>query len=573
MYTTETPSVSNLIRCLERLEKIANTENDTLNLCRQLGNRLNRLFGVHVSALLELGPVSTLYQARPSHPPSAQQQRELPAPLRLVIDKLQKKPHCVQPFELPKRVFNDLRSNPQSTANVITMPVYHQDQLWGLILVCPPSYMKQGNDLHWFLYALSEKLGDALHPKGQEQRPPLWNQAIKSLPQLVCLLDKYGRILHTNQHAANWRQASQYPHTGITLHEFLHPKCNLTNCQLLKACTPEQLAMGCGRTLLCQNMDGSSKREWLLRLQALEDKTMTPESCYVAIMEDITASEALHSAWRSYNTQLEDQVLERRHQSNRLHKQLNAEIKAHAADKEALRGALRQQCDLSSQLLNAQETERRRIASELHDSIGQSLSSIKFNLEYWLEEASKQMIDDRHNAIPDLNAISIQCEHLKSTINELRHIAMGLHPAVLDNLGLLVTLEWLCREYQETHSDLELLKTLNANEDEISQPAKLALYRICQEAFNNIAKHAAAHHVELRLSSVRNHLVLTIHDDGKGFAQKVHNFPASTGLGLTSMRERAEQLSGNFSIESGPGLGTTIRITIPRDPTQIQEAG
>lgn len=568
MYTTETTSASNLTRYLERLDKIVQTDSDTYTLCRQLSKMLSRLFGVRSSGLLELVPTPTLYQARTTQTLSSQQPLTLTPALQSVVDKLQHGPHNAQPFPLPDQIMNDQTPAAQSDLNTLATPLYRQEKLWGLLIVYPPPTCTVLNDLHWFLYSLSEKLSRILRPPQRTTRAPLWHKAMQSLPQLVCLLDKQGRILHTNQHAENWRQTPSRSPTGTTLHTFLHPDCRLPHCQLLKACTPEQLAIGCGRTLLCQNVDGHVKREFLLRLQALDERTMTPESCYVAIMEDITASEALHSAWRSYNTQLEDQVLERRAQSNRLHQQLNAEIKAHTADKAALRQALKQKSQLSSLLLDAQETERRRIASELHDSIGQSLSSIKFNLEYWLGTHAKQRQPPR-----DLSPVTAQCEQIKTTINELRHIAMGLHPAMLDNLGLVITLEWLCREYQETYPQLRLLKTLSVTEDEISQPAKLAIYRICQEALNNIAKHARANHVELRLSRVRRQLVITIHDDGKGFQQQIKSLPESSGLGLTSMRERAEQLHGNFTIESAPELGTTIRITIPQEPTQIQEAG
>ena len=567
MYTTETPSISNLTRCLERLEKRMRADCDTHTLCRQLGTMLSRLFGVQYSGILELGPVTTLYKARTTHTLSSQQPITLSTALQSVVNELHQAPPSAQPFELPDHVFNCQTNTPQNTASALATPIYAQNKLWGMIIVCPPVNLPNLNDLQWFLYALSDKLSHILRPAKTDQPAPLWNQAMKSLPQLVCLLDKDGRILHSNQHAASWRQTPQHSHKGITLHEFLHPDCNTSNCQLLKACTPEQLALGCGRTLLCQNVDGSSKRELLVRLQALDGRTAAPESCFVAIMEDITASEALHSAWRSYNTQLEDQVLERRAQSNRLHQQLNAEIKSHTADKAALRQALQEKSLLSSQLLNAQETERRRIASELHDSVGQSLSSIKFNLEYWLG-TTRQHPDDL-----DLSPITAQCEQIKSTISELRHIAMGLHPAMLDNLGLMITLEWLCREYQETYPQLRLLKTLGVTEDEISQPAKLAIYRICQEALTNIAKHARARHVELRLSSIRGRLLLTIHDDGRGFKQQATPRTNSSGLGLTSMRERTELLNGSFNIESAPELGTTLRITIPQEPTQIQEAG
>ncbi len=132
---------------------------------------------------------------------------------------------------------------------------------------------------------------------------------------------------------------------------------------------------------------------------------------------------------------------------------------------------------------------------------------------------------------------------------------------MLDNLGLISTLQWYCREFQALHPEYRIeLKTL-LEEKIIPEELKVVLFRIAQEALNNVAKHSKAEWVTVSLSSDGGGISLIISDDGQGMDfNSVNQSSTSWSLGLISMRERAELTGGKFSIESAPGQGTTVRV-------------
>ncbi len=141
--------------------------------------------------------------------------------------------------------------------------------------------------------------------------------------------------------------------------------------------------------------------------------------------------------------------------------------------------------NLTSQLLLAEENERKRIACELHDGLGQSLSAIAFNIRITLEK----MGDKVKTEFEPLGAIM---PIIQQSMEEVRRIGMNLRPALLDDLGLLPTIEWLIREYQRTHPSIHVEKHIEINETQVPDPHKTVIYRILQEALNNIAKHSEA---------------------------------------------------------------------------------
>jgi two-component system, chemotaxis family, CheB/CheR fusion protein len=224
---------------------------------------------------------------------------------------------------------------------------------------------------------------------------------------------------------------------------------------------------------------------------------------------------------------------------------------------EALRESENRLRVLSSQLLTAQETERKRIAMELHDSIGQMLTAIKFKAENILQEKEKTRAKDE-----SLEAI---ISMIKETIEEVRRMQMDLRPSTLDDLGVLATLAWFCREYQKIYSHIHIEKEIGLQENEVSTPLKVVLYRLTQEAMNNIAKHSQADLVRLSLRKKENKIEWVIIDNGMGFDLEEILSPEGSkrGLGLTSMRERTELSGGTFTIESTKGKGTTIRASWP----------
>ena len=219
---------------------------------------------------------------------------------------------------------------------------------------------------------------------------------------------------------------------------------------------------------------------------------------------------------------------------------------------------------LSKQLLNAQESERRRIARELHDSIGQSLGALKMQLEITLSRVNQRI---NRSLAGDFTTVMSM---IQDAIDEVRRMAMAVRPPMLDDLGLVATLSWFCREYQASHPEITIEKSIDIGEEEIPDPLKSTIYRIMQEACNNIAKHSKANRVRVSLGKIGGLLELGIEDDGEGFIVEnaVSTKSVPKGFGLTSMRERAELSGGIFSLQSNIGQGTAVQVRWPLDTRQ-----
>jgi len=216
---------------------------------------------------------------------------------------------------------------------------------------------------------------------------------------------------------------------------------------------------------------------------------------------------------------------------------------------------------LSAQVLSAQEKERKRIAAELHDGIGQTLSAIKFSVE----STVRQLQD--HIPEQDLTLLQNIIPKMQGAIEEVRQISMDLRPSILDDLGIVATLSWFCREYRSDFQDLELMLETATYEEDVPAELKVVIFRIVQEALNNIAKHASAQRVGLKLRNNGLALELEIVDDGVGFEVTDVSEKRSRvegGMGLVSMRERAEYSGGQFQLRSVPGQGTRIWVSWPQ---------
>jgi signal transduction histidine kinase len=212
---------------------------------------------------------------------------------------------------------------------------------------------------------------------------------------------------------------------------------------------------------------------------------------------------------------------------------------------------------LTSQLLNAQEKERKLVANELHDSIGSFLSVIKIRLEKIISQMEQG--GTAPDSLKSLSSITQQA------IEECKRMQTNLRPSILDDLGILTTLDWYCREFQKTFSHICIEKEIDLSENDVPHSLKTVIYRVCQEAMNNIAKHSKANLVTFSLRKNNGPIELTIQDNGQGFDMKDISSMESykRGMGLSSMRERAETLGGSFTIESAKGSGTIIRVSWP----------
>lgn len=209
---------------------------------------------------------------------------------------------------------------------------------------------------------------------------------------------------------------------------------------------------------------------------------------------------------------------------------------------------------LSTQLLTAQENERKRIALELHDTIAQSLVTIKFTLAQKL----KQMGNPEP---PEGITIESVVDLVQANITEVRRLMTALRPSLLDDLGILATINWHCREFQSIYQDITIEKNLHVDESDVPHDLKIVIFRILQEAMNNVAKHSRASSILLFLNRDNGTLELSVKDNGKGFdyQEALSNVTHTKGLGLIGMKERAELSFGSFSITSRKNEGTHIQ--------------
>ena len=212
---------------------------------------------------------------------------------------------------------------------------------------------------------------------------------------------------------------------------------------------------------------------------------------------------------------------------------------------------------LSSQLLEAQERERKRVARELHDGIGQTLSAIKFRIENTIGGFDTRKQAESVSALKGLVVMAQQA------VEEVRAISKNLWPSILDDLGLLTTISWFCREFGEMHPGVSIEEEMSLQERDIPETLKIVIYRVLQEAMNNIARHSEADQVHLCLKAEDGFIEFVVRDNGVGFDREGSASPEGLdrGLGLASMKERTELSNGTFSIDSRRGKGTTIRAS------------
>jgi PAS domain S-box-containing protein len=220
----------------------------------------------------------------------------------------------------------------------------------------------------------------------------------------------------------------------------------------------------------------------------------------------------------------------------------------------ALEKSHRQLRLLSNHLQAVREKERTDLARELHDSLGQSLTSIKFGLYLLQKEVGKNGSQSNGAIVDRFAEIN---KRLTETIGAVKGISTELRPGVLDKFGLAAAVEWQCREFSRRtgiKSDVKLPRA------KVNLPAEssTALFRILQEALTNIARHAQASEVKVLLRGGKQSVSLTIADNGRGITHDELSAPMS--LGMLGMRERAESIAANFSVESTPKKGTVISV-------------
>jgi signal transduction histidine kinase len=211
---------------------------------------------------------------------------------------------------------------------------------------------------------------------------------------------------------------------------------------------------------------------------------------------------------------------------------------------------------LSAHLQSLREKERSELAQELHDHLGQALTSIKVDISL----VQKILITENQTAIAQAKEkLTEMNEILSDTISAVKSLSTELRPAVLDKFGLKAAIEWQCVEFTRRFG-IECEFRASRKHSTISPAISISLFRILQEALTNVATHSQAKHVKVRLSARKSTISLSVSDNGRGITVEESNAPSS--LGLLGMRERAETLDGRLSIQGKPGR-TLVSVRVP----------
>jgi PAS domain S-box-containing protein len=267
--------------------------------------------------------------------------------------------------------------------------------------------------------------------------------------------------------------------------------------------------------------------------------------------KDITERKQAEEALKEAHEELEKRVRERTAELVRANEQLMREIEARKEADDRIRG-------LSQQLLNAQERERQRLSYELHDNLAQVLSAGKIAVDSLINSES-EVQPDINQKVPEASKL------LQQSIRIVREMAYNLRPASLDQFGLVQVVGEHCEEFFIKNAIVVDFYSAGVDEKTLDIDTKISIYRMIQESLNNVARHADASRVTLRLVASFPNLIVRIEDDGKGFdmERRLADAVREKRMGLHSMEQRASLLQGKLRIESRPMEGTKIIIEVP----------
>jgi signal transduction histidine kinase len=395
-----------------------------------------------------------------------------------------------------------------------------------------------------------------------------WECTADSLSQVVCLIDGRRRVIRVNRAIELWQLGRVNEVTGLDVHQVLHPGGCPGDCGLDRRLTDAWAQIDSAMPEEFEIFDAQLNRALSIALRPIVaevpgqsshhdvDRSAGPARAVLAIM-DMTPLYLARLALQTLNESLEARVSERTRELESANRGLQNEIARREAAEEALRLSRNDFALLSQQLIQAQEKERRRIAQELHDSVGQSLSAIKYSLERAAELQRQARNDDAARLL--VRTVG----RVRETIADIRAIAMDLRPSVLDDLGVASALGWLCREFAETYAQFEVRTEIEAADLEIPDRLATTIFRCAQELLNNVAKHSKARRVSVSLLRLANNVTLTICDDGVGMPQPDSSGSFGRGHGIRNLRERAQMTGGKMLVGADGCSGTRVLMDWP----------
>jgi signal transduction histidine kinase len=396
-----------------------------------------------------------------------------------------------------------------------------------------------------------------------------WECTADALTAMVCLLNSDGLVLRANRVVEHWGLGSVSGVIGKKAHAVLHPACTDRNCEVARGLhiALPKLRDGEPQEFEFYSPVTDQTLQFTLRpMRTGDDMSAAPkDSRTVLVVTDVSALRRAQKALENVNLNLESRVRLRTRELYDSNRDLRNEVARREHAEQELRASRNNLALLSEQLIQAQEGERRRIALELHDSVGQSLSAIKYTLERAL------IMVQRGNLGSPESALTLAVQRIHETADGIRAISMNLRPQMLDNLGAASATSWFCRGFAEIYPTLAVRTEIVAQNDEIPKRVSTHLYRCVQELLNNVAKHAQANTVWILLDRDGQRLTLEVRDDGIGMPDQAEDPGRLHGSGIRNLRERAEMTGAQFSLASVPSGGTSARIVWLLDADDLRD--
>jgi len=391
-----------------------------------------------------------------------------------------------------------------------------------------------------------------------------WEQTADSIDSIVAVLDERCRIVRVNRAVERWLAVPVRETIGQDVHGLLHPGCQRRDCRLGRQLRSATNQVTFDLPVSFELFDEVSGRDLIVDLRPIHDardaaKAIRRLACTVT---DVSALRKAEREVLLLNQSLEERIRERTRELTETNGTLREEVARRRDSENLLVRSRRELADLSNALVEARESERKRIAQDLHDSVGQALTAIKYSLE------NAHVLMARDQSLEAAVVLESATRGVRDLIVDVRNIAMNLRPAVLDDLGAASALRYLCREWQGIYTKILLKADISVEDDDIPSLLATDVFRSVQELLNNVARHAQARRVSVSVARVAQALVVTVEDDGEGFAVGTSDRRADA-RGLKGLRERTHGLGGRCEVRSVQGAGTRVTLEWPDLPLPV----